>query len=100
MTAISGFRDRIAAGLRLCFEDHVERHLSGAPTLRKPPAVMTSRNLASPGCAPRAAPTSCDSEVGTHHGRAGVVDASDRVQIVFEFVARHRLDDNQRAVGL
>jgi hypothetical protein len=33
MTAISGFRDRIAAGLRLCFEDHVERHLSGAPDI-------------------------------------------------------------------
>jgi acyl-CoA synthetase (NDP forming) len=35
-------------------------------TLRKPPAVMTSRNLASPACAPSAAPTSWASEVGTH----------------------------------
>jgi Putative restriction endonuclease len=35
-------------------------------TWRKPPAVMTSRNLASPAWAPRAAPTSCASEVGTH----------------------------------
>ena len=34
-------------------------------TLRKPPAVMTSRNFASPACAPSAAPTSCESEVGT-----------------------------------
>jgi len=35
-------------------------------TLLKPPAPMTSRNFASPACAPRAAPTSCASEVGTH----------------------------------
>jgi hypothetical protein len=34
-------------------------------TWRKPPAVMTSRNLVSPACAPSAAPTSCDSDVGT-----------------------------------
>ena len=33
--------------------------------LVKPPAVMTSRSLASPACAPSAEPTSCDSEVGT-----------------------------------
>jgi hypothetical protein len=33
--------------------------------LVKPPAVMTSRSLASPACAPSADPTSCDSEVGT-----------------------------------
>ena len=35
-------------------------------TLRNPPAVMTSRSRASPACAPSAAPTSCDNEVGTH----------------------------------
>ena len=35
-------------------------------TPRMPPAVMTSRSLVSPACAPRAAPTSCDSEVGIH----------------------------------
>ena len=34
-------------------------------TLRNPPEVMTSRSLASPACAPSAAPTSCESEVGT-----------------------------------
>jgi hypothetical protein len=34
-------------------------------TLRKPPPVITSRSFASPACAPSAAPTSCDSEVGT-----------------------------------
>jgi hypothetical protein len=33
---------------------------------RKPPAVMTSRSLASPACAPNAAPTSCERDVGTH----------------------------------
>ena len=35
-------------------------------TERNPPAVMTSRSLVSPACAPRAAPTSCDNEVGMH----------------------------------
>ena len=34
-------------------------------TLEKPPFWMTSRSFVSPACAPRAAPTSCDSEVGT-----------------------------------
>lgn len=34
--------------------------------LRKPPALMTSRSFASPACAPNAAPTSCDRDVGTH----------------------------------
>ena len=34
-------------------------------TLEKPPLWMTSRSFVSPACAPRAAPTSCDSEVGT-----------------------------------
>jgi hypothetical protein len=34
-------------------------------TLWKPPAPITSRSRASPACAPSAAPTSCDSEVGT-----------------------------------
>jgi len=32
-----------------------------------PPAVTTSRNLASPACAPRARPTSCDNEAGVHN---------------------------------
>ena len=35
-------------------------------TRLKPPAVITSRSFASPACAPKAAPTSCASEVGTH----------------------------------
>src|SRR2546429_690197 len=35
-------------------------------TLWNPPAVITSRRRASPACAPSAARTSCDSEVGTH----------------------------------
>ncbi len=34
-------------------------------TVPNPPAVITSRSFASPACAPSAAPTSCDSEVGT-----------------------------------
>ena len=34
-------------------------------TLRKPPAMTASRSFASPACAPNAAPTSCDSDVGT-----------------------------------
>ena len=33
-------------------------------TLRNPPAVMTLRSRVSPACAPSAAPTYCDSEVG------------------------------------
>jgi hypothetical protein len=33
-------------------------------TLWKPPAPITSRSRASPACAPSAAPTSCNSEVG------------------------------------
>jgi hypothetical protein len=33
-------------------------------TLWNPPWAITSRNLASPACAPRAAPTSCDIDVG------------------------------------
>ena len=43
--------------------------LNGVSVARRteanPPAVMTSRSFASPACAPSAAPTSCDSEVGT-----------------------------------
>jgi hypothetical protein len=42
------------------------------PTVVKPPLRMTSRSLASPACAPKAVPTSCEREVGTQT----IVDAA------------------------
>jgi hypothetical protein len=51
--------------------------------------------------APGAAPTSCDSEVGTQTIiEPAELKSAARVQIVFEAVACHRLDDHPRAVRL
>ena len=70
-------------------------------TREKPPSRTTSLSRFSPACAPSAAPTSWLSD-GRHAdvGRARIVDAPDRVEVVGEAVARHRLDQHQRAVGL
>ena len=62
--------------------------------------VMTSRSRASPACAPSAAPTSCEREVGTHPIVESVIDPANWVQIVFEFVTGHGFDNHPRAIRL
>ncbi len=65
----------------------------------KPPAATTSPIRASPACAPSASPTSCDSDAGVHRNvENAVVGAADRVEVVLDAVAGHRLDDHPRAV--
>src|SRR5579863_2595259 len=42
----------------------------------KPPSVTTLRSCASPACAPRAKPTSCESEAGVH----SMVEAAKKIR--------------------
>ena len=89
--------------LGTCLQPHVEWRLGGARTEPNPPAVVTSRSLASPVCAPKAAATSCDIEVGTQtmdHGRYHVEDAAKRMATVFCLVAGYRLDHHAGAIWL
>ena len=65
----------------------------------KPPAAVTSRMRAGPACVPSARPTSCESDDGrAQQRREAVVHPPDRVEVVFDVVAGHRLDDHPGAV--
>src|SRR6202011_2053128 len=69
-------------------------------TLWKPPAPITSQTRASLACAGRR--TDLLRQRGRHadHHRTRVIKVGRPVQIVFEAVACHRLDDHPRAVRL
>jgi hypothetical protein len=59
-------RDDHRSGFAVAPQNHVEGRLRRAPdALEAARAPITSRSRAWPACAPSAAPTSCDSEVGT-----------------------------------
>src|SRR6266436_3924345 len=77
---------RVPALLGSCFEDHVERRLSGTSDSAEP---ACSNDLAKLGLAGLRAQCGTDflRQRGRHasHRRAGVKDTADRVQIVFEF---------------
>ena len=65
----------------------------------KPAEVTTSRMRASPACAPRHSPTSCDREQGVHkQRRERVVDPAHGIQIVLQLVIGKGLDDHPRPV--
>src|ERR1700750_1453813 len=69
--AIAGLAQPTIGRLMTAFQARASRiMLKGVSAARrmfpKPPAPITSRSLASPACAPNAAPTSWDRDVGTH----------------------------------
>jgi uncharacterized protein YbdZ (MbtH family) len=57
-------------------------------------------HAAPPACAPSAKPTSCDSEFGVHKNRrARIIGTPDRVEVLFEVIARKRFHEHPDTVG-
>ena len=85
---------------RFSFVDDVERRLGGAAELAKAPA---GDHLAQPrlaGLRPQREPDLLRlGGRGAEQRRGRVIDAPDRVQIIFDLVTGERLDDHPGAVG-
>src|SRR5262249_45981023 len=82
-------------------EDHIERGFGRATEVPEPAGSNDLAQFSLAGLrAERCAHLLRQRGWYAHHRRSGVVDAADRVQIVFEPVAGDRLDDHPRAVGL